>query len=275
MGINTKITLNDGNEIPQLGLGVFRATQGKMTVDAVLAAFAAGYRHIDTASIYQNEESVGMAIRESGLPREEIFVTTKLWRDDHGFDAAQKAVKVSLDKLGLDYIDLYLSHWPTVGLRLDAWRSMEKMVADGLAKSIGVSNYMIHHLEELLSHCETVPSVNQLELSPYNYLHRKPVIDFCKQKNIVLEAYSPLTKGKKLNDFNLVSIANALGKSSAQLLIRWAIQMGFVVLPKSTNAVRIASNADVFDFELSEAQMVKLESLNEDLVTGWDPTQAP
>ncbi len=267
--------LNFGVEIPLVGLGVFRSPAGETTKHTVRAALQAGYRHIDTAKIYGNEEAVGQAIRESGLPRAEAFVTTKLWNTDHGYDVALRACEESLAKLGLNYVDLYLVHWPVEGLRLDTWRAMERLLADGKARAIGVSNYMSRHLEELLDHCTVTPAVNQLELSPYNYLYRKEVVDPCRAQGIALEAYSPLTKGQKLNEPKLVAIAQKYGKTTVQVLIRWALQQGFIVLPKSNDPARIRQNADVFDFAISDADMAHLETFNVNLVTGWDPTNAP
>lgn len=268
-------TLNNGVEIPRVGLGVFRSPAGETTKNTVRTALQAGYRHIDTAKIYGNEDSVGQGVRESGIPRGEVFVTTKLWNGDHGYDAALRACDESLAKLGFDYLDLYLVHWPVEGLRLDTWRAMEKLLAEGKARAIGVSNYMPRHLSELLDHCAVVPAVNQIELSPYNYLYRKEVVDLCRAHNIAVEAYSPLTKGQKLNDPPLVAIAKKYGKSTAQVLIRWVLQQGFVALPKSNNPERIRQNRDVFDFAISDADMAKLEAFNVNLVTGWDPTNAP
>lgn len=212
--------LNNGVTIPALGLGVFRSPAGEMTRNAVLHALEAGYRHIDTAKIYGNEESVGQAIRESGIPRSEIFLTTKLWNSDHGYDATLRACDESLTKLGFHAVDLYLVHWPVQGLRLETWRAMETLLAEGKARAIGVSNYMVHHLEELLEHANVVPAINQIELSPYNYLYRKEVVDLCRANDIQVEAYSPLTKAQKLHDPKLVELARKYSKTAAQILIR-------------------------------------------------------
>lgn len=275
MDIASTIQLINGVEIPRLGLGVYRAPAGDTTVQAVSAALEAGYRHIDTAMIYGNERAVGRAVRESGIPREEIFVTTKLWNDDHGYETALRACDKSLSELGLDYVDLYLIHWPVPEKRLDTWRAFEKLLADGKVRSIGVSNYLVRHLAELLAQSDTAPAINQIELSPYNYLYRKDTVDLCVQNNIVVEAYSPLTKGRKLNDPRLIAIAEKYGKSTAQILIRWVIQLDAVVIPKSVTPSRIRQNGDVFDFEISATDMNALNALNENLITGWDPTDAP
>ncbi|MFW9779871.1 MAG: aldo/keto reductase [Candidatus Heimdallarchaeota archaeon] len=273
--IKSKVKLNNGTEIPWMGLGVYRSPSGPMTQNAVKYALEAGYIHVDTAKIYRNEQDVGRAIKNSPIPREDVWVTTKIWNADHGFDRAINACGESLNKLGFDYIDLLLIHWPVEKLRLDTWRAMETLADDGKCKSIGVSNYMLRHLEELLDNCSIPPVVNQIELSPYNYLYRKEVVDYCRSKNIVLEAYSPLTKGRKLNDPKLVEIATIYSKSPAQILIRWALQQGFIVIPKSTKKDRIQENGNVFDFEISEEDIFRLESFDEGLITGWDPTDAP
>ena len=275
MDLKTRRKLNNGIEIPVMGLGVFRSPPGRTTREAIGYAFEAGYRHIDTAYIYGNEADVGKAIAASGIPREELFVTTKLWNEHQGFESTLKACEQSLRKMKLDYLDLFLIHWPVPELRLESWRAMEKLQADGKCRSIGVSNFMVQHLEELLVNFDTVPAVNQIELSPYNYLQRKNLLALCNTLNIVIEAYSPLTKGRKLGDPNLLKIAGKYEKTSAQILIRWALQRDFVVLPKSVNRERIIENASVFDFSLKAEDLKSLDRLNENLSTGWDPTHAP
>ena len=293
--IETKLTLNDSHLIPQLGLGVWQTRAGATCEAAVLAALEAGYRHIDTAAMYGNEESVGAAIRMSGIPRENIFVTTKLWNSDHGNPA--RALETSLRRLKLDYVDLYLIHYP-VRERRQSWRALEALRAEGKARSIGVSNFTIRHLTELLAETKTVPAVNQVEFHPY--LYQRDVLDFCAGEGIVIEAYSPLTKGVRLKDPKLVAVARKYSrvepqqatpwsrlplldrlsrvsetKSPAQILIRWALQHGLVVIPKSANRRRILENADVFDFEISAEDMEILDRFNENLRTCWDPTNAP
>jgi diketogulonate reductase-like aldo/keto reductase len=271
--IETKLKLNDGNLIPQLGLGVWQISSAK-TSDVVLAALEAGYPHIDTASAYGNEESVGAAIRISGIPRESIFVTTKLWNSDHG--SPERALDTSLRKLKMNYVDLYLIHFP-VRQRRQSWRALEALQKKGKTRSIGVSNFTIAHLSELLAESETVPAVNQVEFHPY--LYQQDLLAFCRAKGIVVEAYSPLTHGERLEDPKLVAIAKKYSspkaKSTAQILIRWALQHGLVVLPKSSNRRRIFENADVFDFEISEDDMRLLDSFHENLRTCWDPSDAP
>jgi len=275
MNFKSTLILNNNVEIPVLGLGMYLNSSGEIARDAIQCALKSGYRHFDTAKFYANEQDIGQAIRESDILRKELFVTTKLWNDDHGYDSTLRAIDVSLNDLGLDYVDLYLIHWPVQGLRLESWRAMEKSLAEGKVRSIGVSNYMKQHLEELLDNGEVVPAINQIELSPFNYQSRKNTINFCLENNIVIEAYSPLTKGYKLNDPNLIDISGKYEKSTAQILIRWALEHQFVVIPKSSNEKRIIENADVFDFSLSEQDMEFLDGLNENLATSWDPTNAP
>lgn len=270
--MNATITLNNDITIPQIGLGVFRNPPGDTTFNAVTSALQSGYRHIDTAKIYGNEADVGRAIRSSGIAREDIFVTTKLWNDDQGYDSTLRAFDTSLQALGLEYLDLYLLHWPVPGKRLDSWKALEKLYKDGRIRAIGVSNFLARHIEELLQNCEIPPTINQIELSPYNYRYRQDTVDLCTANQVMTEAYSPLTKARKLNDAPLVAIANTYGVTAAQILIRWAVQKNIVVIPKSTNPERIRQNADVFGFEISEQDMQALDNLNENLVTGWDPT---
>ncbi len=275
MNLNSKYKLNNGIEIPVIGLGVFKSPAGKTTRNAVKYALQAGYRHIDTAKIYANENDVGKAITECDIPREEIFVTTKLWNSDQGYDSTLKACDESLTKLGLDYIDLYLMHWPVENLRLDSWKAMEKLLQDGKCRAIGVSNFMTQHIKKLLDNCNIVPAVNQIELSPYNYLYLKEVVDLCLDKIILIEAYNPLTKGRKLNDAKLVELASKYGKTPAEILIRWALEKRFIVIPKSVKEKRIRENADVFNSSISAEDISYLETFNENLITGWDPTKAP
>ncbi len=275
MNINTTVTLNNGVNIPVIGLGVFQSPAGGVTKQAILDSLEAGYRHIDTARIYGNEVDVGMAVAESRLPREDIFITTKLWNADQGYESTLDACEISLGKMGIDYVDLYLMHWPVEGRRLESWTAMEELLDKGRCRSIGVSNFMVHHLEELLEKAHVVPAINQIEMSPYNYLQRKETLDLCHSTGIVIEAYSPLTKGKKLNDPRLVELAAKYGKTTAQLLIRWALEKQYVVLPKSVNKDRIVENADVFDFSVLSEDMDTLDSFNENLTTGWDPTHVP
>jgi len=274
MKIDSTITLNNDVEIPMLGLGLYLSSDG-VARNAVKSALKCGYRHFDTAKFYSNEEDVGQAIYENDIPQNEIFVTTKLWNDDHGYDSTLRALDTSLKKLQMDTVDLYLIHWPVQDLRLDSWRALEKAYTNGKARAVGVSNYMIPHLKELLDNSKIVPAINQFEISPFNYQSRKDVIDFCLENNIKIEAYSPLTKGHKLNDPNLIEIAGKYGKSTAQILIRWALEHQFIVIPKSSNEQRIRENANVFDFSISVEDMGFLDDLDENLATSWDPTNSP
>ncbi len=273
--ISSTTPLNNGVEIPWLRLGVYRSKPGEETQRAVRWALETGYRHVDTAAAYGNEADVGAAIRDSGIPREEVFVTTKLRNEDHGYERALRALDASLDRLGFDYVDLYLIHWPVEDLRLETWRAFERILTGGKARAIGVSNYMVHHLRELLPRCSVVPGVNQIELSPFNFRSREPVVDLCRDQNIVVEAYSPLTKARRLDDPVVVRVATRHGKTPAQVLLRYALDKGAVVLPKSANRERIRENTEVFEFRLTEEDMAELDALDEALATGWDPTHAP
>jgi diketogulonate reductase-like aldo/keto reductase len=267
------LALNNGVRIPRVGLGVFQSARGEETRQAVSAALRLGYRHIDTAAAYRNEEDVGRAIRESGIARAEIFVTTKLWNSDQGFDSALRAFGASLARLGLDYLDLYLLHWPVPDKRLDSWRALERLYAEQRVRAIGVSNFMVHHLDELLAHANVVPAVNQIEVSPF--LQQREVRARCAQRGILVEAYSPLTKGQRLAHPVVRDIAREVGRSPAQVLLRWGLQQGLVVLPKSTHEARIRENAALFDFTLGEEAMARLDGLEEGFATGWDPRQQP
>ena len=266
------VTLRSGSTLPQLGLGVFQIPPGEPTRGAVAAALEAGYRHVDTAAIYRNEADVGAAIRTSGLPPGSVWVTTKLANAEQGASSARQAFEASLERLGLDAVDLYLLHWPHE-LRVESWRVLEALHAEGLAREIGVSNFLVRHLDELLAHASVPPAVNQIELSPFLYGSREDTLCRCAEHGIVVEAYSPLTKGRRLDDSTVTAIAAELGRTSAQVLIRWSLQKGFVVLPRSSNRERIAENAAVFDFALDDAQMARLDALDEGLTTGWDPAR--
>jgi methylglyoxal/glyoxal reductase len=265
---NASLRLNTGAIIPQVGLGVWQAPRG-IAREAVRAAIELGYRHVDTARIYGNEEDVGAAIRAGGVPRKDVFVTTKLWNEDQGFDSALRAFDASLARLGLDYVDLYLIHWPVAGKRKDSWRALERIHADKRAHAIGVSNFLTPHLEELLADAKVVPAADQIEISPF--LQQRDTRAFCAKHGIIVEAYSPLTRGKRLGHPVLVDVAKRAGRSPAQVLLRWGVQHGLVVLPKSTHSERIRENGAIFDFELDRAAMGRLDGLEEGLATGWDP----
>ena len=270
LNIKSLMGLNNGEKIPIFGFGTYLNDKGKQTIDSILYAFEIGYRHIDTATFYGNEREIGQAIYKSDIPRKEIFVTTKLWNSDHGYQKALDAFNLSLEKLGLDYVDLYLIHWPVENLRLESWRALQKLYNDGLCKSIGVSNYMERHLEELLNQSDIVPVVNQVEFSPFLYL--RELQNYCESQDIALESYSPLTKGYKLKDSKLNEIAQKYTKSAAQILIRWCLQKGVIVIPKSVQKEHIKQNSNVFDFNISESDMIKLGNLNENYHSSWDPT---
>ncbi|KAF9122876.1 hypothetical protein BGX30_001738 [Mortierella sp. GBA39] len=259
--------------MPWLGLGVFKVEEGSELVEAVKAAVKHGYRSIDTAAVYANETSVGQGIREAladnGLKREDLFVTSKVWNADLGYESTIAAYETSLKKLGLDYLDLYLIHWPVAGKYKEAWRAMERLYKDGRVKSIGVSNFQVHHLEDLMKDAEIVPVINQVEFHPM--LTQKELRDFTKQHNIQLEAWSPLMQGELLNHPLLKEIAEKYGKSIAQVILRWDLQHGVVTIPKSTKEHRIVENASLFDFELSQEDMDRIDGLNENRRVGPDP----
>lgn len=266
-------TIAPGVEIPVLGLGVFRAGPGEGTRAAVRAALRAGYRHIDTASVYGNEQEVGQALRDSGIPREDVFLTTKLWNEHHGAQAARAALERSLDALGVEQVDLYLVHWPVPELRAESWRALEAIVAAGRARAIGVSNYTVRHLRELLADCQIRPALNQVEVHPF--LQQRELRAFCRREGIAVAAYCPLTRGQRLDDPVVVEVARALGRSPAQVLLRWGIEEGLIVLPKSSNLGRIQENAQIFDLRLSAAHRARLAALDCGGRVAWDPTPVP
>lgn len=255
------VTLNDGREMPQLGFGVWQVPDAEAT-PAVEAALQAGYRSIDTAAAYGNENGVGAAIGSSGVSRSELFVTTKLWNSEHGYDSTLRAFHESLNKLGLDYVDLYLIHWPVAGSEkyLDTWRAFEKLRADGVARSIGVSNFHASHLRRLFAETDTVPAVNQVELHPN--LPQTELRSLHAEHGITTEAWSPLGQGNLLSDATLTTIAQRHGKSTAQVLLRWHLDLGHVAIPKSVTPERIRSNIDVFDFALTDDDRAAIASLD-------------
>ncbi len=269
--INVK--LNNGISMPVLGLGVYLMRPGQETYQAVRTALEIGYRLIDTASFYGNENDVGRAVKDSAVPREEVFITTKLWNDDHGYDPALLAFDASLRRLGLGYIDLYLIHFPVKNLRNESWRAMEKILKSGRARAIGVSNYTERHLKDLLSRSSVVPAVNQIEFSPF--LYQRELLDFCRKQRIQVEAYAPLTAGRRLDDPRITEIATKLGRTNAQILLRWAIQHEVVAIPKSTHPGRITENSQVFDFELTQEEMFALDGLYDGFRSSWNPTMVP
>ena len=267
------VKLNNGVMIPRLGLGVYQSPPGQATQKAVEYALKVGYRHIDTARIYNNESDVGSALRNSGVKREDVFVTTKLWNSDQGYETALKACDASLKRLGLKYLDLYLIHWPVQETRDQSWKALAQLLKDGKTRAIGVSNYTIHHLTELLDKSDTVPMVNQVEFSPF--LYQRQLLDYCEKNKIQLEAYSPLTQGAKLNHPKIQQIAKKHNKTPAQVLIRWSLQHNLVTIPKSVREERIKENSQVFDYNLTTEDMRILDSLDENFRNSWDPTNMP
>ncbi|WP_462410408.1 aldo/keto reductase [Neobacillus sp. Marseille-QA0830] len=255
--------------MPWVGLGVFKVHDGNEVISSVKAAIQNGYTSIDTAAFYQNEEGVGQAIRESGVPREQLFITTKLWNTDQGYESALKAFDQSLNKLGLDYLDLYLIHWPGIDKYKETWKAFEKLYKEGRVRAIGVSNFQIHHLEDLIRSSEVKPMVNQVEFHPH--LTQKELLAYCQKEGIQLEAWSPLKQGQLLNEPVLKEIAQKYRKSVAQVILRWDLQNGVVTIPKSIKEHRIIENADIFDFELSDEDMKRMDGLNQDSRAGSHP----
>lgn len=273
MSPSATIALGNGISIPRLGLGVYQSGRGRATENAVGWALEAGYRHVDTAALYGNETEVGAALKRGFaaelVRREHVFVTTKLWNSDHGYDEALRAFDASFRRLGLDQIDLFLLHWPVPGRRRHSWRALERIVGEGRCRAIGVSNYMVRHLEELLGHAKIPPAVNQIELHPW--CQQRDVVAFCQAHGIAVVAYSPLTKGAMLDDPRLAAIARQAQRTPAQVLLRWSLQKHFVAIPKSAKRERIIENAAIFDFVLDAEQMAKLDGCNEERHITWDP----
>ena len=261
--LDSRLRLHDGNEMLLFGLGVWAAESGRETYNAVVHALKTGYRHIDTAQMYGNEKDVGDALKDSGVPREEVFLTSKVWESDHGYGATLKAFDACLRKMSLDYIDLYLIHWPVSGSRIETWKALEQIKKNGLCKSIGVSNYAPHHLEEIMKHSIEKPVVNQIELNPF--LQQQKIAEFCNKEGIHLTGYCPLARGRRFDDQELSRISRETGKSPAQVMIRWALERGQTVIPKSSRPLRIEKNAEVFDFSLNEGQMRTLNGLDQGL----------
>ena len=264
------ITLADGNRIPQLGLGVYKV-EDATAARIVEGAIEAGYRHVDTAKLYFNEAGVGAGVRASGVPRDELFVTTKVWNDDQGYDETLRAFDASLELLGMDYVDLYLIHWPAPkqDRYVDTWRALEAIKRDGRARSIGVSNFNAPHLEKLLAHATETPVINQIEVQPW--LQQRELRDFDAAHGIVTESWSPLARGRVLGDPVLEGIGAKHGRSSAQVVLRWHIQQGLVVIPKSNSIERIRENSRVFDFELDATDLAAIAALETGERTGSNP----
>src|SRR6478735_2473899 len=263
--LQSTTTLHNGVKMPWFGLGVFKVEEGPELVNAVKVAIKHGYRSIDTAAIYGNEEGVGKGIREglkeAGISRENVFVTSKVWNADLGYDATIAAYETSLKKLGLDYLDLYLIHWPVEGKYKEAWRALETLYKEGKVKAIGVSNFQVHHLKDLMEDAEIKPVINQVEYHPR--LTQKELQAFCEKHHIQLEAWSPLMQGELLNNEVLTEIANKHNKSVAQVILRWDVQNGIITIPKSTKEHRIVENASIFDFELTKEEIERIDELNQ------------
>jgi methylglyoxal/glyoxal reductase len=271
--LQSTTTLHNGTKMPWLGLGVFKVEDGQELINAVKTAIRHGYLSVDTAVIYGNEVGVGQGVREAieetGIAREDLFITSKVWNSELGYESTIAAYEESLTNLGLDYLDLYLIHWPVAGKYKEAWRALETLYKEGRVKAIGVSNFQIHHLEDLMKDAEIKPMVNQVEYHPR--LTQKELQVFCRQQDIQLEAWSPLMQGELLDNVDLQEIADKYGKSVAQVILRWDLQNGVITIPKSTKEHRIAENATVFDFELTAVDMKRMDSLNQNHRVGPDP----
>jgi 2,5-diketo-D-gluconate reductase A len=265
-----QVTLNDGSVIPQLGFGVYKIPEAQ-TLEAVLTALDAGYRHIDTAAFYENERAVGEAVRRSGIPRDEVFVTTKVWWTDNGYDSTLRSFDASLKRLGFETVDLFLIHWPAPAhdKYVETWRALERIRQEGRARSIGVANFHIHHLERLAAETGTVPAVNQVELHPW--LPQTEVRAYDSAHGIVTEAWSPLARGRVLGDPVLAALAGKHGVTPAQIVIRWQLQLGNVVFPKSSTPARIRENLEVFGFDLDSDDLAAIAALESGERTGKDP----
>lgn len=268
------VTLNNGIKMPQLGFGVWQVKDGNEAIASVKKALEVGYRSIDTAAVYKNEDGVGEAIRQAGVPREELFITTKVWNSDQGYEETLQAFETSLEKLGLDYVDLYLIHWPMpeVDTYIDTYRALEKLYEDGKVRAIGVCNFQVPHLERLLAECKVKPVLNQIECHPF--LTQVEIRDFCAKHDIFVEAWSPLMSGGTvLGNETILALSEKYRKTPAQVIIRWHLQNNAIVIPKSVTPSRIEENFDVFDFELSPEDMKKIDALNQDQRTGPNPDE--
>jgi diketogulonate reductase-like aldo/keto reductase len=266
-----ELTLHSGIKIPSIGFGTWNITPNEQAETAVTAALQAGYRCIDTAKIYGNEQGVGAAIKQSGIARNELFITTKLWNDDQGYDRTLRACDESLKKLGLDYLDLYLIHWPASSRRHDSWRALERLIDDGRIKAAGVSNYTVDHLEELISRSTMLPSVNQIEFHPFIYEQQHRLLEFCRKHNIQIEAYSPLSRISSEQHGQIDKLAARYKKSAQQVILRWCLQHNTIPLPRSTSIDHIKSNLEIFDFTLTKTDMALLDSLSDGERVTWDP----
>lgn len=263
------VKLNNGVEMPYFGLGVFQIDEGNEVINAVKYALDCGYRHIDTAALYGNEKGVGDGIRQSGIDRKEVFVTSKVWNSDQGYNKTLKAFDLSMKKFGFDYLDLYLVHWPVKGKYKDTWRALEHLYKQGRVRSIGISNFLKHHIEDLKQSIEIMPMVNQMEFHPY--LIQQDLIEYCVGNKIQYEAWSPLMQGHIMSDNIITKLAGKYGKTAAQIVLRWDLQKGVVTIPKSVKQERIVSNSQIFDFEISNEDMKLIDSLDKNNRIGADP----
>lgn len=269
--IDSTKTLYNGVEMPRFGLGVYKMTDKEAATEAMITAIGEGYKAIDTATIYDNEAEVGEAVRNSGVKREELFITSKVWNTDQGYDETLRAFEASLKRLGFDYLDLYLTHWAIEGKYVDTYRAIQRLYDEKLVRSIGVSNHQQHHLEKILATANTKPMVNQIELHPQ--LTQEPLRSYCADHDIAITSWSPLARGRLLEDPVLSEIAKTHGKSVAQVIIRWHLQSDLIVIPKSVTPSRIRENAQVFDFSLSEEEMTMIDGLNQDWRSGTHPDE--
>ena len=265
----TVVALSNGVNIPLVGLGVFKLEEGEEVSNSVLWALQAGYRSVDTAKVYGNERGVGKAIKQSGIPRDQLFLTTKVWNSDQGYDETLRAFDKSLELLGEDYVDLYLVHWPVKGKYVETWKALEALYNEGRVRSVGVSNFLQHHLEDVLENSSLVPMVNQIEFHPR--LQQPNLQAFCKKHNIQLEAWSPIMKGRVVDIPELNEIGARYNKNAVQVTLRWLLQKGIVSIPKSARKERIESNIEIFDFILSSSEMEKIDGLDSGERIGPDP----
>ena len=263
------MTLHNGIEMPYVGLGVYKMEDKEEAVHAIETAIKVGYRSIDTAWFYQNEDAVGEAVRNAAIPREQLFITTKVWNDHQGYDSTLKVFENSLQNLQMDYVDLYLIHWPVKGKYLDTWKALERLYDEGVVKAIGVSNFQTHHLEDIFTHRNEKPVINQVELHPR--LSQEPLRASCQKHQIAVEAWSPLARARFLQDPTINEVAKKYGKSPAQVILRWHLQNEVIIIPKSVTPARIKENADLFDFELSADDMDKINKLNKNQRFGKHP----
>lgn len=268
-----EIAFNNGNKIPAIGLGLWQVKDETEFNTTIKAALDCGYRHFDSAQVYDNEQLLGAALKKSDIKRQDLFITTKIWLKNFGFNHVSKSFDKSLDNLQTDYADLLLLHFPVTGLRRKAWQALENIQAEGKAKNIGVSNYMIRHLEDMKKYAKVTPQINQVEM--HVFLQQPELAKYCRDNGIVLEAYSPIAHGKEMNDTVISKIATKHNKTYAQVMIRWCLEQGFVVIPKSSNPKRIKENIDVLDFELDKTDLAEISKLDRNLRTCWSPVNVP